>query len=131
VAVPRASGEVPAGDAIVLENLQVPAALGVSAAEREMRRPVRLDLEIGRSLAAAGASDRSEETVDYGEIYRVVEAVAGAGEHRLVEALAERVAAALLSDFAIDWVRVAVRKAKPLAGVLDSAGVRITRYRSD
>jgi len=109
VAVPRASGEVPAGDAIVLENLQVPAALGVSAAEREMRRPVRLDLEIGRSLAEAGASDRIEETVDYGEIYRVVEAV----------------------DFAIDWVRVAVRKAKPLAGVLDSAGVRITRYRSD
>jgi dihydroneopterin aldolase len=131
VAVPRASGEVPAGDAIVLENLQVPAALGVSAAEREMRRPVRLDLEIGRSLAEAGASDRIEETVDYGEIYRVVEAVAGAGEHRLVEALAERIAAALLSDFAIDWVRVVVRKAKPLAGVLDSAGVRITRYRSD
>jgi dihydroneopterin aldolase len=115
----------------VLENLQVPAALGVSAAEREMRRPVRLDLEIGRSLAEAGASDRIEETVDYGEIYRVVEAVAGAGEHRLVEALAERIAAALLSDFAIDWVRVVVRKAKPLAGVLDSAGVRITRYRSD
>jgi dihydroneopterin aldolase len=131
VAVPRVSGEVPAGDAIVLENLQVPAALGVSAAEREMRRPVRLDLEIGRSLAEAGASDRIEETVDYGEIYRVVEAVAGAGEHRLVEALAERIAAALLSDFAIDWVRVVVRKAKPLAGVLDSAGVRITRYRSD
>ncbi len=117
------------GDAILLENLQVPAALGVTAAEREMRRPVRIDLEVGRSLAKAGGSDRIRETLDYGDIYQVVERVAGGGEYRLVEALATGIAEALLAEFSIDWVRVEIRKAKPLAGVLEAAGVRITRTR--
>ena len=117
------------GDAILLENIQVPSSLGVTAGERELRRPVRIDLEIGRSLRAPGISDRVEETLDYGAVYGVVEAVAGQGEHCLVEALGERIAAALLSSFEMDWVQVTVLKAKPLAGAVDSAGIRLTRYR--
>ncbi|MCS5636933.1 MAG: dihydroneopterin aldolase [Myxococcota bacterium] len=116
-------------DAILLENLQIPAALGVTAGERALRRPVRIDLEIARSLATSGRSDRLDDTLDYGEVYRVVEAVAGQGEHHLVEALGERIAAALLSEFEMDWLEITVRKAKPLAGALDSAGIRLTRYR--
>ena len=116
-------------DTILLENLQVPASLGVTAGERELRRPVRIDLVIARSLSAAGHSDRVEETIDYGAIYRAVESVAGQGEHHLVEALGERIAAALLAEFEIDWLEITVRKAKPLAGALDSAGIRLTRYR--
>jgi dihydroneopterin aldolase len=127
--VADSSGGAGLGDAILLENLQVPAALGVTAAEREMRRPVRIDLEVGRSLAKAGGSDRIRETLDYGEIYQAVERVAGGGEYRLVEALATGIAEALLAEFSIDWVRVEIRKAKPLAGVLEAAGVRITRTR--
>jgi dihydroneopterin aldolase len=117
------------GDVILLENVQVPAALGVSVAERRMRRPVRVDLEIGRDLRAAGQSDRIRDSLDYSEIYRVVEEVASGQEHRLVEALGERIAAALLRDFEIRWVRITVRKSKPVAGVLDYAGIRLTRHR--
>lgn len=127
--VADASGGAGLGDAILLENLQVPAALGVTEAEREMRRPVRIDLEVGRSLAEAGGSDRIRDTLDYGDIYQAVERVAGGGEYRLVEALATGIAEALLAEFSIDWVRVEIRKAKPLAGVLEAAGVRITRTR--
>jgi len=29
----------------------------------------------------------------------------------------------------MDWVRVTVRKPKPIAGVLDYAGIRLTRRR--
>ncbi len=118
-------------DAILLENLQVPAALGVSAGERALRRPVRIDLEIARSLVASGRSDRLEETLDYGEVYRVVETVAREGEHHLVEALGERIAAALLAEFEMEWVTITIRKSRPLAGVLDSAGIRMTRSRQD
>jgi len=127
--MPERSPEEHASDQILLEGVQVPAALGVTAAERRMRRPVRVDLEIGRDLRAAGESDRIRDTVDYGDIYRVVEQVASGREHRLVEALGERVAAALLSTFEIDWVTITVRKSKPIAGVLDHTGVRMTRRR--
>jgi dihydroneopterin aldolase len=119
-----------AGDVILLEGVEVPAALGVTAAERRMCRPVRVDLEIGYPLAQSGRSDRIRDTIDYGEIYEVVEAVARGSEHRLVEALGERIASRLLDAFPIDWVTVTVRKPKPLAAVLEHTGIRITRRRA-
>lgn len=116
-------------DVILLEGIEVPASLGVTEAERRMRRPVRLDLELGFDLGAAGASDDLSKTIDYGELYEVVAKVAGGREHRLVEALGERLVAALFENFPIDWLRLTVRKSKPIAGVLDWAGIRITRSR--
>jgi dihydroneopterin aldolase len=116
-------------DAILLEGIEVPAALGVTAAERRMRRPVRLDVEVGRDLRTAGCSDRIRDTLDYQRIFDVLAEIAGSQEHKLVEALGERIAQALLSKFDADWVSVTVRKPKPIAGVLQHAGVRITRFR--
>jgi dihydroneopterin aldolase len=118
-------------DVILLEGIQVPAALGVTAAERRMRRPVTLDLEVTRDLRAAGRSDSIRSTIHYQRIFEVVEDVASNQEHKLVEALAARIAAAVLDKFDAERVRVTVRKPKPIAGVLEYAGVRITRSRGD
>ncbi len=116
-------------DAILLEGVQIPAALGVTAAERRMRRPVRLDVELERDLRAAGRSDRIASTIDYEAIYDAIEKVAAGQDHRLVEALAERIAEALLAGFPVDAVTVSVRKSRPFAGVVEHAGVRIRRER--
>ena len=118
-------------DTILLEGIQIPAALGVTAAERGMRRPVTLDLEVTRDLRAAGASDRIGATIHYEHMFEVIQDVAGSHEHKLVEALGERICAALLAKFEIDSVTVTVRKPKPIAGVLDYAGIRITRRREE
>ena len=118
-------------DLILLEGMQVPAALGVTAAERRMRRPVLLDIAVARDLRAAGRSDRIGQTIHYKRIYEVVEDVAANQEHKLVEALGERIAQAILSKFDADAVTVTVRKPKPIAGVLEHAGVRITRSQKD
>ena len=118
-------------DIILLEGIQIPAALGVTAAERRMRRPVTLDLEVMCDLRAAGSSDQIRQTIQYERIFEVVEDVAGNHEHRLVEALGERIAEANLTRFPVDAVTVTVRKPKPIAGVLDYAGIKISRHRSD
>lgn len=118
-------------DTILLEGIQIPAALGVTAAERGMRRPVTLDLEVTRDLRAAGRSDRIGATIHYEHMFEVIQDVAGSHEHKLVEALGERICAALLDKFEIDSVTVTVRKPKPIAGVLDYAGIRITRRREE
>ena len=91
-----------------------------------MRRPVDIDLELGTDLSRAGASDRLAHTIDYGEIYRVVEELAQS-EYRLVEALAEDIARTLLSRYPLETCTVSVRKRSPVAGNLRHAGVRITR----
>ncbi len=116
-------------DTILIEGIQIPAALGVTAAERRMRRPVLLDLEIGLDLRDAGRTDQIRHTLHYGHIYDLVEDVAGNQEHKLVEALGERIAAAIFAKFGADWVTVSVRKPKPISGVLEHAGIRITRER--
>jgi len=118
-------------DVILLEGIQVPAALGVTVAERRMRRPVALDLEVEYDLRAAGRSDRIGRTIHYKRVFEVVEDVAANQEHKLVEALGERIARAVLSKFDADAVTVTVRKPKPIAAVLDHAGVRIRRTRED
>ncbi len=118
-------------DVILLQGIQVPAALGVSAAERSQRRPVRLDLEVHSDLRRAGRSDRIRDTLHYRHVFQVVEDVAANQEHKLVEALAERIARAVLAKFDAEAVTVTVRKPTPIAGVLQYAGVRLTRTRED
>lgn len=118
-------------DTILLEGIQIPAKLGVTAAERRMRRPVTLDLEVKRDLRSAGRSDQIRRTIHYERIFEVVEDVAANREHRLVESLGEHIAQAILSKFDVEAVTVTVRKPKPIAGVLDYAGIRITRKHAD
>ena len=118
-------------DVILLEGIQIPAALGVTAAERRARRPVLLDLEVAHDLRDAGRTDRIRQTIHYKRIFEVVQDVAANQEHKLVEALGERIARAVLGKFDVDAVTVTVRKPTPIAGVLRYAGVRITRTRED
>jgi dihydroneopterin aldolase len=118
-------------DTILLEGIQVPAALGVTAAERRMRRPVTLDIELETDLRAAGRSDRIQHTIHYKRVFEVVEDVAANQEHKLVEALGQRIADAVLGKFDVDAIRVTVRKPKPISGVLDYAGIRIRRERQE
>jgi dihydroneopterin aldolase len=118
-------------DEIRLEGIQIPAALGVTAAERRSRRPVRLDIAVERDLRDAGRSDRICHTIHYKRVFEVVEDVAANFEHKLVEALADRIARAVLEKFDADAVVVTVRKPSPIAGVLEHAGVRVRRTRED
>ncbi len=115
-------------DTILLEGIELSARLGVSAPERAMRRPVRFDLEIWCDLQAAGRSDALTDTIDYQAIYDAVADVVAKQEFCLVEALAETLAEVLCAHFTIDGVAITVRKAKPVAGVLETAGVRIERF---
>jgi len=116
-------------DIILLEGIQIPAALGVTAAERRMRRPVTLDIELETDLRAAGRSDRIQHTIHYKRVFEVVEDVAANQAHKLVEALGQRIADAVLGKFDVDAITVTVRKPKPISGVLDYAGIRIRRER--
>ncbi len=119
-------------DVILLEGIRIPCALGVTEAERAMRRPVRIDLEVEMDLRSSGSSDDLAETIDYQQIYDAVAEVVTGRDHALVEALGQRIANALFGRFPpIQAVEITVRKASPVAGVLDWAGVRLRRTRTD
>jgi FolB domain-containing protein len=116
------------GDWIHLRGVEVDCVLGVYAEERERERPVRIDVSLACEVRRAGASDDLADALNYERIEADVVAAAKASRCRLVEALAERVAAACLAYEGVRRVRVRVEKPGALAHTR-SVAVEIVRGR--
>lgn len=118
-------------DRIELRGLRVVAICGALPEERERAQPLEVDLDVEADLSAAGRSDRLDDTIDYGALCDVVEAVVEGAEAVLLEHLAEEVADAILAvDDRVLAVTVSVRKLRPpLPHALATSGVRIRRAR--
>jgi len=114
-------------DRIRLMNMHFYGYHGVDAAERDLGGRFALDVEMVRDLHGAGANDDLNQTVDYKAVYDLVAQVQRRGYY-LLEALAERVAGAILEAFEVDEVTVRCRKQSvPLGGLIDYAEVEICR----
>lgn len=119
-------------DVIELRGLRLTTFVGALPEEHERAQPLELDLDVEADLSDAGASDELGDTVDYGALCRMVEeAVTGRGHVRLLEALAERVCAAVLgADARITGVTTVVKKLRPpVPQDLSTSAVRMTRRR--
>lgn len=116
-------------DRILLQNMMFYGYHGVYEHEREMGQRFAVDAELSLDLARAGASDRLEDSLDYVAAYEAIRGVVENNKFQLLEALAEHVAAALLTGRVAE-VTVRVRKpGVPLPGSLDFVQVEVTRSR--
>ena len=104
---------------------------GALPEEQDRAQPFEVDLDLAADLAAAGATDDLEDTVDYGAVVSTVQRVVTGERHRLLERLATRIADEVLAlDVRVAAVTVTVRKLRPPVPVdLASAAVTITRGR--
>lgn len=117
-------------DRIELRGLRVLGTHGVLSEEQRRAQPFEVDLDLEADLAAAGATDRLEHTVDYGAVAAAVAGVLSGESCYLLERLAERVAEAALAIGApaLRAVTVTVRKLRPpLPYDLGSVGVTVHR----
>jgi dihydroneopterin aldolase len=118
-------------DTVLLEGVQFYGYHGVNPEERTQGQRFIVDIELSADLRAAGQSDDLTRTIDYSAVYRAVQAIVEGPPRRLLEAVAEEIAATLLADFPARTVTVTIRKpAPPLRGaMLRAAGVCIQRER--
>ncbi len=117
-------------DKILLNGAQFAGRHGVSEEERRIAGRYVVDVELNYDLTRAAASDDLADTISYSDVYRAVREIVEGRSFRLVEALAETIAQALLTQFPADAVVVRVKKQPPpIAGILDYAGVEIRRER--
>lgn len=120
-------------DRIELRGLRLSARCGVLPEERERDQPLEFDIDLEGDLSVAGRSDALTDTADYGAICALVAEVCADSAPRLLEHLAETVAAALVASDAVttapvSTVHVAVRKLRPpVPQQLATSGVRISR----
>jgi dihydroneopterin aldolase len=118
-------------DVIRLLDIVLRGHHGVSAAEQEAGQKLEIDVELEADLAVAAREDSLASTVDYREIYGVVERTVTGRSFRLLEALAEQVAADLLEAFPAGRARVKIRKANVgVSGNLRCFEVEVERTRS-
>ncbi len=115
-------------DIIYLRELKVPCTIGVWEWERRIKQMVVIDLELGTDVRPPAASDRLADALDYKALAKRVTQYVEASQFHLVEALAENLAATVLAEFGVPWVRVRVNKRGAVRGATD-VGVVIERGR--
>lgn len=118
-------------DRIELRGIRAVGICGALPEEQERPQPFEVDLDVALDLGPAGASDRLDQTVDYGALGQAVVDVVTGGRFVLIERLAQVIADAVLADGRVESVEVVVRKVRPpVPFELTTSAVRITRHRS-
>ena len=113
-------------DRIVIRELLVRCVLGVDDEERREMQDVLITVTLHADLRRAGGSDRLEDAIDYRAVKKQIMAAAEGSRFKLVEALAERIAALCLGHAGVRRVDVLVEKPGSLR-FARSAAVEITR----
>ena len=119
-------------DEIRLDGLAFYAYHGCLKEERERGQMFYVDVLFSLDLKDAGERDALGATVNYAEAYERIRAVVEGEPCDLIEAVAERIARALLAAYA-PLARVAVtmhKPAAPIAGRFRDVSVRIERARA-
>jgi dihydroneopterin aldolase len=119
-------------DSITLEGMVFFGYHGTRPEERSLGQPFVVDVTLRLDLRAAGARDDLAATVDYSAVHRQARAIVEGPPLHLTEAVAERIAAAVLAEHApVREVTVRVRKPNVRLDdtVLVGSVVEITRRR--
>lgn len=118
--------EADQGDTIFLHDLRVETIIGLWDWERKIRQTVSIDLEMGADIRTAAQTDSIDGTLNYKLVAKRVQQFVAESEFQLVESLAEGIAAIVLEEFAVPWIRVRVNKPGAIRGARD-VGVLIRR----
>jgi dihydroneopterin aldolase len=118
------------GDLLLLEGMEFYGYHGDIEPERALGGRYQVDVEVRADLSAAGRSDALADTLDYVRCFQVVRDIVENRQFRLLEALAEAIAAALLEQRHALGVRVRVAKTPPVRGGFDRFAVVIDRERA-
>jgi dihydroneopterin aldolase len=117
-------------DRIRLNKMVFRGYHGVWDEERQVGQRFEVDVEFILDINAAAKSDNIKDTIDLYKVYQAVENIVTKKSFKLVETLAQKIAAALLRQFPIHDLRVRVRKPNsPVPGICDGIEVEIVRQK--
>jgi len=118
-------------DSIRLTGMEFFGHHGCLPAERQQGQRFVVDVTLCLPLQQAGRTDDLAATVNYAAVFQDVRAVVEGEPVNLLETVAERIAARLLTAYLlVQQVSVTVHKpGAPIAGTFRDAAVTITRQR--
>ena len=113
-------------DIVYIRELEIDAIIGIYDWERETKQTVSIDLEMGCDNTKAAASEDIADALDYKSVAKRLISFVEGSEFLLVEMLAERIAAIVLDEFSVPWLRLRLGKPGAVTGSKD-VGVIIER----
>lgn len=113
-------------DSVFVRGLEFEGNHGYTAAERRGTRRFRVNLTLELPLAAAAASDKIADTVDYWKVSEICVSIGTKSTFKLLEALAGAIGAKIQELYPQASVAIELEKlAPPCPGVPAACGVRI------
>ena len=97
-------------DKVYIEGLRIQTTIGFYQWEKEIKQTLVIDLVMGWNTANAAENDELAKTLDYADISVAVETFANNNPVDLIETLAERLAAYLMTTYQIPWLSLKVGK---------------------
>jgi 7,8-dihydroneopterin aldolase/epimerase/oxygenase len=118
-------------DRMVLKRMVFYGYHGVYPEENKLGQKFYVDLDLRLDLSKAARSDDVEDTVNYAEIHAMVKRVVEGQPVKLIEALAEKIASAVLGTYTIiNEATVSVTKPNPPFDItFDGVTVELRRRR--
>jgi FolB domain-containing protein len=117
-------------DKIIVEDLLVRSIIGINPDERVEKQDILINMILYTDIRKASRNDDIESAVNYRSVTkRVIEHVEASSDE-LVEKLVTDIARVVLTEFAVERVRVRVEKPGALR-FTKSVGIEIERTRQD
>jgi len=101
-------------DRILISSIDCVAAIGVTPEERTIRQRLSIDIEMFLDTTPAARTDSLKDAVDYDQVAGAAAGICRSRDYHLIETVADKIAAKVLSDFPVSQVRVLVRKISPV-----------------
>ncbi|MFD2639588.1 dihydroneopterin aldolase [Piscibacillus salipiscarius] len=120
-------------DKVILNRMMFYGYHGLFPEENKLGQRFTVDVELMADLKPSGTSDNMNDSIDYGQVYQVVQKVVEGEAKDLVESVAEQVAQSLFQAFdLLKAVKVYIDKpGPPIPGYYESVGIEIYRERQD
>lgn len=113
-------------DKVFIKGLNIQTTIGFFQWEKEIKQTLVIDVVMAWDTAKAAINDELAKTLDYAEISKAIEVFANENPVDLLETLAERMAAYLMSQFHIPWLQLKIGKPGAIHNA-DTVGVEIER----
>lgn len=97
-------------DIVYIRDLEVDTVIGIYDWERKIQQTIRIDLDMATDIRKAAETDDIEYTLNYKAVAKRIIRHVSESKVELVETLAEQIAAIVMEEFNVPWLRLTLGK---------------------
>lgn len=113
-------------DIVFINQLTVETTIGAYDWEKTIKQTLKIDLEMSWDNKAPALNDDLTKALDYATVSQRITTWLSEQKIELIETVAERIAAMLLVEFNIEWLKLTIHKPDAVANAF-GVGVCIER----